>query len=64
MSITLDLVDNRASMARVANVLAKHTGRRLTYVEPEFTVACIKLRSVLFGGERYGLNVERARQRQ
>ena len=64
VSITLDLVDNRASMARVANVLAKHTGRRLTYVEPEFTVACIKLRSVLFSGERYGLNAERAHQRQ
>lgn len=64
VSVTLDLVDNRAAMVRVANALAKHTGRRLRYTEPEFTLACIKLRSELFSGARYGLGDGKAHLQQ
>lgn len=64
VTVTLDLVNDRAAMARVANALAKHTGRRLRYPEPEFTRACMQLRSTLFAGTRYGLHERKAHLRE
>ena len=55
VTVTLDTVTSKDSVAEVAQALARHMGRRLRYSEPGFGIACAKLRTELFSGRRYGM---------
>lgn len=52
ITVTSAQMRSRGSLFKVAGIVAKHTGKRLRYKEPEFTRAFLKLRNELCEGGR------------
>lgn len=55
VSVTFDLVKSKEAANKVANTFARLTGRQFRYKEPDFGIACTRLRTELFRDRRYGL---------
>lgn len=60
VTVTLDIVKSKDSTAEVAQALARHLGHRLRYTEPQFSIACARLRTELFSRRRYGMKARMA----